>query len=176
MNIIVDVLSVVFWIFVVLVVAVLLFMPVRKTERRPYKPANFAPDRFPRVRVPPEVLDDQYRCESCGKVFDKGRPDAEAMAAALEVFGKAALSVEPPAIVCDDCYQIIMGDHPMLMPSAECIDSGAPAYWEAAFEAAVRAGRVPGDLVPPELFEPGIGSAPRVTKKAKPMPPPEDIQ
>lgn len=51
----------------------------------------------------------QYRCDQCGEIFDKGRTDEEAHAEAVQTFG-AALDPpgDPPAVVCDDCYDEIM--------------------------------------------------------------------
>jgi hypothetical protein len=42
-------------------------------------------------------------CESCGKTFTKARSDEEAMAEYRAQFGQGG--DEPPALVCDECYQ-----------------------------------------------------------------------
>lgn len=44
----------------------------------------------------------QYRCASCGGVFDKGWTDEEAIAELGDNFPKA--SVEHCSIVCDPCF------------------------------------------------------------------------
>lgn len=51
----------------------------------------------------------QYRCDCCGGIFDKGWSDEEARAEAEQQFGEALHAEgEPPALVCDDCYNEIM--------------------------------------------------------------------
>ena len=48
----------------------------------------------------------EYRCEHCKNVFEKGWSDAEALAEAEENFGKPVVEWNDDAVViCDDCYQ-----------------------------------------------------------------------
>lgn len=50
---------------------------------------------------------DTYECSNCHQTFEKGWSDEEASA---EYAGKfPTLTVEDAAIVCDDCYNKIMG-------------------------------------------------------------------
>ena len=49
----------------------------------------------------------EYKCDRCGGVFEKGWSDEDAEAEASEVFSEEAL--KDRAIVCDDCYNIVMG-------------------------------------------------------------------
>jgi len=53
----------------------------------------------------------QYRCEWCNGIFDKGWSDEEAMAEKERDF--EAVPMEACAVVCDDCYQKCRPDtHP----------------------------------------------------------------
>ncbi len=52
----------------------------------------------------------EYRCACCGEVYEKGRSDEEAMEECEEIFG----DTNDVAIVCDDCWRVMMG-----LPSAE---------------------------------------------------------
>jgi hypothetical protein len=45
----------------------------------------------------------QYRCDACGGVFDKGWTEEEALAELAEVF--LGFDKEECAVVCDDCYK-----------------------------------------------------------------------
>ncbi len=49
----------------------------------------------------------EYKCDRCGEVFVKGWSDEDAESEAVEIFGEKAL--ENRAVVCDDCYNIVMG-------------------------------------------------------------------
>jgi len=46
---------------------------------------------------------DEYRCEVCGGVFQKGRSDEEAIAEKEKLFSDVPL--EDCGIVCDDCFK-----------------------------------------------------------------------
>lgn len=51
----------------------------------------------------------EYTCDLCGGVFEKARSDDEAEGEALQVFGVPNASTDPGmAVVCDDCFEIIM--------------------------------------------------------------------
>ena len=53
---------------------------------------------------------DTFTCESCGETQEKGWSDAEAAAEAEELFpGIDASNPAEAGVVCDDCYQHIMG-------------------------------------------------------------------
>lgn len=58
-----------------------------------------------------KLTPNQYRCSHCHKVFEKGWTEEEAAEELSETFG----DIETPDcdIVCDDCYNKIMGigDH-----------------------------------------------------------------
>jgi hypothetical protein len=45
----------------------------------------------------------EYKCEACGGVFEKGWSDDEAVAELDATFG--GVPVEDCAIICDDCYR-----------------------------------------------------------------------
>lgn len=51
---------------------------------------------------PPAVPEGSYRCESCGRVFEKGWNEEEAKAEFAEAFPNEPL--EGSAVICDDCY------------------------------------------------------------------------
>lgn len=51
-----------------------------------------------------------YKCDSCGEVFEKGWSDEEAEKEADDLF--PGLKVEDRAVVCDDCFKRMTGDHP----------------------------------------------------------------
>lgn len=56
-------------------------------------------------------IGEEYVCAMCGKTYEKGVPDSEAMAEANEYW--PTLKQEEAAIVCDDCYQGIKPEeHP----------------------------------------------------------------
>lgn len=61
---------------------------------------------------------DEYRCEACGEVFQKGWTDEEAKAEQKEQFGD--LTPENIAVVCDECYKK-MGLGPASTEDAERI-------------------------------------------------------
>lgn len=98
------------------IIALVLWYPLDQRRRERHWRREIAAQREARLRERlarvQEVLPNQYRCTSCGKVYDKGRDDAEAMAEALAVFGSVLNAEGPPCIVCDDCYRTIMGDDP----------------------------------------------------------------
>jgi rubredoxin len=47
----------------------------------------------------------QFTCDNCGETYDCEWSDEEAQAEAVSTFGV----IDDPAIVCDDCYQKLMG-------------------------------------------------------------------
>lgn len=56
------------------------------------------------VRVLPKTLkDNEFRCEDCGNVYEKGWSDEEASKESQIAFG-----ITTGAVVCDDCYNKIM--------------------------------------------------------------------
>ena len=70
----------------------------------------------------------QFTCESCGGTFDKGWSDEEAAAEAQGNF--PGINVSDPdeaGVVCDDCYQHIMG-----RAQAEAPEAIGPGWREAA--------------------------------------------
>lgn len=54
---------------------------------------------------------DDYTCAECGGVFAATRPHEEAVAEAEELFGDI-LKYAPTVIVCDDCWNELMEEHP----------------------------------------------------------------
>ena len=55
-------------------------------------------------------MSETFTCESCGETKEKGWSDAEAAAEAEELFPGIDVSDPTEArVVCDDCYQHIMG-------------------------------------------------------------------
>ena len=48
-------------------------------------------------------MDTEYECAACGGVFERSRPDGEAMAEARKLW--AADDLMDAAIVCDDCWR-----------------------------------------------------------------------
>ena len=70
------------------------------------------------TRYATPVSVETFTCESCGETKEKGWSDAEAAAEAEELF--PGIDVSDPAeagMVCDDCYQHIMGRvHAGLLP------------------------------------------------------------
>jgi hypothetical protein len=50
----------------------------------------------------------EYRCDECGGVFEKGWSDEEAHEEERAIFGRE-IPVERRACVCDDCFNRIMG-------------------------------------------------------------------
>lgn len=59
-----------------------------------------------------------YTCAHCGGTFESDRSDADALMEFQEVFTEEQRSrdSEPPALVCDDCYNAMMA----AMPPNEC--------------------------------------------------------
>jgi hypothetical protein len=58
-----------------------------------------------------DVRDDEYTCAACGGVFGKGWSDEEAAAESVELFGE--WPAEQMAVVCDDCFNKMVGwKHP----------------------------------------------------------------
>ena len=56
------------------------------------------------VKVEPQQLaSNEYRCEDCGNVYEKGWTDEEASQESQAAFG-----ITTGAVVCDDCYNKIM--------------------------------------------------------------------
>ncbi len=49
---------------------------------------------------------DEYRCDACGGVFNFGWTEEEARAEAAD----NGVTEDNPAMVCDDCYNIMMGN------------------------------------------------------------------
>jgi hypothetical protein len=49
----------------------------------------------------------EYQCSSCGEVYEKGWTDDEATAEREENF--PGFTEADCAIICDDCYQMMMG-------------------------------------------------------------------
>jgi rubredoxin len=53
-------------------------------------------------------IPDRYTCEECGETYDKSWSDEEAAAEAVENFGDLPNHTNM-AIVCDDCFNRLMG-------------------------------------------------------------------
>lgn len=54
----------------------------------------------------------QYQCEQCGGIFDKGWEDADANHEAQDLWGvENAQAHQDFAVVCDDCFQAFMHWH-----------------------------------------------------------------
>ena len=48
----------------------------------------------------------EYQCDECHGIFEKGWSDEEASQEAIDIFGKPKEEFESGmAIVCDDCFQ-----------------------------------------------------------------------
>ena len=45
----------------------------------------------------------EYKCEACGEIYEKGWTDEEAMEEADSIWGNEL--GDDPAIICDDCFQ-----------------------------------------------------------------------
>jgi hypothetical protein len=55
-------------------------------------------------------MSDTFTCDNCGGTFGKMRPDEEAEAEAQELFpGIDVTDPEESGVVCDDCFDHIMG-------------------------------------------------------------------
>lgn len=65
--------------------------------------------------TPKEQLEpNEYKCASCGIVYEKGWTDEEAKQEAEEIFGKHPDDWNSPQkVVCDDCFQ---ETHPLKNP------------------------------------------------------------
>ena len=55
-------------------------------------------------------MSNTYTCASCGEMFKKGWSDEEAEAEYGKVFAEAKAASKERAVVCDDCYTLIMGE------------------------------------------------------------------
>lgn len=55
------------------------------------------------------MKDNEYKCADCGGVFEKGWGDEEAIKE-KEDNGWGDMSMGSMAVVCDDCYNKIMGN------------------------------------------------------------------
>lgn len=51
-----------------------------------------------------KLENNQFQCAECGGIFEKGRPDEEAMEEAIDNFGQETIEEQPLAVICDDCY------------------------------------------------------------------------
>ena len=73
------------------------------------------------------VTESTYTCADCGGTFTKGWSDAAAVAEAEREFGVKGADTQPDmAIVCDDCYKLIMGYHKSLMSWLNSINPKGP--------------------------------------------------
>ena len=63
----------------------------------------------------------EYKCEHCGNVYQKGRSDEEAKAEAKEIFGKNPDDWnDEQVVICDDCFnQMNPKDYPDLVARAK---------------------------------------------------------
>ena len=64
---------------------------------------NFASEDRPVVGP---LMANQFRCDECGKIYNKGWSDEEALQELKEAFD---IPISECGIVCDDCYNEIMG-------------------------------------------------------------------
>lgn len=55
--------------------------------------------------------DETFDCVQCGGTFDKAWSDEDAQAEADELWGDAL--GDDPAVVCDDCFQVMTGAVPI---------------------------------------------------------------
>lgn len=62
-------------------------------------------------------MTDTYKCAECSETFEKGWSDEEAIGEAEAVLG--TYDEENMAVVCDDCYQKIMREHPIPSPEEQ---------------------------------------------------------
>jgi hypothetical protein len=78
-----------------------------------------------------------FTCDNCGGTFGKVRPDEEAEAEAQELFpGIDTSDPEEAGIVCDDCFNHIMGRARAEAP--ELIGPGWRENWAASFPEFIR--------------------------------------
>lgn len=50
----------------------------------------------------------EYRCEMCGGIFEKGWTDEEALEEYKNIFGEEATIANDNYVVCDDCYHLVV--------------------------------------------------------------------
>lgn len=50
------------------------------------------------------VTVNEFKCALCKGVFEKGRPEEEAVAEYAEVFGGSVDDAEEKDVVCEDCW------------------------------------------------------------------------
>lgn len=62
-----------------------------------------------RVNLEPEAPLQQFRCRSCGCLIDVGQHGGTVREVAAEM-GRLPASKGPPALVCDPCYRLMMGE------------------------------------------------------------------
>jgi hypothetical protein len=58
------------------------------------------------------MKENYFKCAICGKVFESSWSEEEALAELVENFGKDC-NVEDCEVVCDDCYQEMIGEYPI---------------------------------------------------------------
>jgi hypothetical protein len=54
-----------------------------------------------------QIPETHYQCEMCGEIFKKDRSEDEAIAEAL---ANGFDLNDDIAVVCDDCYRLVMGE------------------------------------------------------------------
>ncbi len=62
---------------------------------------------------------DQYQCDACGEVYDKGWSDEEAAAEYATMHGRApdlGPDDHQDAVVCDDCFKAMSAFYGWLVP------------------------------------------------------------
>jgi hypothetical protein len=50
----------------------------------------------------------EYECAHCGGVFERARPDKEALEEYTEKWPEGAAAGEAICLICDPCYQAVM--------------------------------------------------------------------
>lgn len=55
-----------------------------------------------------EKMEREYTCDSCHEVFEEGWTDEEASAEFCKSFPEH--DIRDAAVVCDDCYKMLMGN------------------------------------------------------------------
>jgi len=50
-----------------------------------------------------DLQPNEYQCDRCGNIYEKGLDDKEAIEESIKQFGK----IDNPAIICDDCYKLL---------------------------------------------------------------------
>ncbi len=53
-------------------------------------------------------MPEEFTCSLCHKTYEKERSDEEAMEEAIDHFGEE--SMKDAAVVCDDCFKLIMNE------------------------------------------------------------------